>query len=252
MDTRIALVTGGNRGFGRSAALALAGDGADVIITYRETVEEAHAVVKEIRALGREAGALRVDLSRAERFTEFDWELGELLGDVWGRTTFDHLVNNAGHGILTTLGTTALDDVQSLVDVHFTGVYFLTQQLAPRIADGGSIVNISSVLARSAGEGWSVYAAMKGAVEVLTRYHAQELGKRGIRVNVVAPGPAATDFLDGTIRDDAAVREMLGAQAALGRVAEADDIGPVIAAVLSDRFGWVTGQRIEASGGAAL
>jgi NAD(P)-dependent dehydrogenase (short-subunit alcohol dehydrogenase family) len=252
MGTRIALITGGNRGLGRSASLALAADGVDVIITYRGNADEARAVAKEIQETGREAGVLRLDTSAVDSFAEFDSELGNLLGDKWGRDTLDHLVNNAGHGTLTALGETSLEDVQALVNVHFVGVYFLTQQLAPRITDGGSIVNISSMLARSSGDGWSVYGAMKGAVEVLTRYHAQELGRRGIRVNAVAPGPAATGFLGGVIRDNAEVREALGAQAALGRVATPDDLGPIIADVLSDRFRWVTGQRIEASGGAAL
>jgi len=120
------------------------------------------------------------------------------------------------------------------------------------VADGGSIVNISSVLARFSGDGWSVYGAMQGAVEVLTRYHAQELGARGIRVNTIAPGPAATDFLGGAIRDNSELQEILGKQAALGRVAVPADIGPLVAAALSNRFGWVTGQRIEASGSTNL
>ncbi|ONH26040.1 SDR family NAD(P)-dependent oxidoreductase [Pseudofrankia asymbiotica] len=168
------------------------------------------------------------------------------------RTPHHYLVNNAGNSAQTPLGSTSVETVDALFAVHFKGVFFLTQALAPVLTDGGAIVNLSSGLARFAGDGWSVYGAMKGAIDVLSRYLAKELGPRGIRVNSVAPGPIATDFGGGTMRDNEQARSHMAAQAALGRVGEPDDIGPLIATMLSDRTHWITGQRVEASGGTLL
>lgn len=250
---RIAVITGGNRGLGHASALAIARAGIDVIITYRSNGDEAARVVDSITALGRAALALQLDTTRFDDLPRFGDELARALRDRWQRDDFDYLINNAGIAATTSLGTTEKAEIDSLVDVHFTGVYLLTQALTPMIADGGRVVNLSSGLARFVSPGgWSVYAAMKGAVEVLTRYWASELGGRGITVNTIAPGPIATDFGGGMVRDNAGLRQLLSDQAALGRVGEPDDIGEAIALMLADGFGWVTAQRIEASGGSKI
>lgn len=250
-DNKTALITGGNRGLGRATALAVAADGVDVILTYRTNKDEALDVVAEIESAGRRAAALRLDTADVAGFDAFAGDVRATLGS-WGRDTLDYLVNNAGHAAATRLGSTSVEDVDLLFAVHFKGVYFLTQTIAPLLADGGAIVNLSSGLSRFAGDGWSVYGAMKGAIDVLTRYLAKELGPRGIRVNAVAPGPIATDFGGGSMRDNEQARSFMAGQAAFGRVGEADDIGPLIATMLSDRTGWITGQRVEASGGTLL
>ncbi|WP_136517953.1 SDR family NAD(P)-dependent oxidoreductase [Cellulomonas telluris] len=250
---RIALVTGGNRGLGRAAVLALAADGVDVVLTYRQHEDEARAVVDEVTATGRRAAALRLDTGDTAQVDAFPARLAEALAATWGTDRFDVLVNNAGHALPTPLGETTADDLQSLFDVHVRGVFLLTQGVAPMLRDGGRVVNLSSGLARFVQPGGlSAYGAMKAAVEALTRYWAVELGERGVTVNVVAPGPVATDFGGGRVRDAAEVRAALGTQAALGRVGEAADIGPVVAALASPALGWVTGQRLEASGGTRL
>ncbi|MDT7580932.1 MAG: hypothetical protein QOK35_2196 [Pseudonocardiales bacterium] len=251
-DTKIALITGGNRGLGRAAALALASAGTDVVLTYRSNRDEATAVVGEIEARGRKAVALQLDTTAFATFDAFVDALRGALKETWQRDTVDHLVNNAGIAATTTLGETAPETIDTLFDVHFKGVYLFTQAVVPLLADGGRILNTSTGLARFTGPGYSVYGSMKGAVEVLTRYWAQELGPRGITVNVVAPGPVATDFGGGYLRDNTAARDAMGARAALGRIGEPDDIGALVAALLADGTHWMTGQRIEASGGTLL
>ncbi len=248
---RTAVVTGGNRGLGRSTVLALARDGVDVVLTYRSHHSEAAAVVAEAAALGAHAAALQLDTAEPTTFPAFADELRTTLA-AWGRSTVDLLVNNAGHATITRLGATTAADLDGLYAVHFRAPFLLTQELAPVLADGGAVVNLSSGLARFAGDGWSAYGSMKAAVEQLTRYWAKELGVRGIRVNAVAPGPIGTDFGGGTVRDNDAIRQAMAGQAALGRVGEPDDIGPLVAALLTDSMRWVTGQRIEASGGTLL
>jgi NAD(P)-dependent dehydrogenase (short-subunit alcohol dehydrogenase family) len=249
---RIALVTGANRGLGRATALRLAEDGTDLLITYRSHAEEAQAVVDAATALGRTAHAFRLDTGRIEEFGPFADELRRVLKDSWGREDFDFLVNNAGGGHMSPFAETSVQAFDELMNVHLRGVYFLTQTLAPLLADGGRIINVSSGLARFTLPGASAYAAMKGAVEVLTRYLAKELGARGITANIVAPGPTATDFGGGAVRDDAQARARLDGLTALGRVGEPEDIGGVVAALLSERTGWINGQRVEASGGMLL
>jgi NAD(P)-dependent dehydrogenase (short-subunit alcohol dehydrogenase family) len=249
---RIALITGGNRGIGRSTALALAAKGVDSVITYRSHAEECDAVVAELEALGRKGVALRLDTGDTSQFEAFSGALATALQETWGRDTFDYLVNNAGNSSNSSFTEVTEEEFDGLVDIHFKGVFFLTQRLLGQIADGGSIVNISSGLARFSFPNRIAYGSVKGAVEVLTRYLALELGPRGINVNCVAPGAVATDFSGGVVRDTPAMQESLAENTALGRHAVADDIGPVIAAVLGDENQWVTGQRIEASGGMHL
>ena len=250
--TRIALITGGNRGIGRSTALQLARDGVDLIITFRSHAGEADAVVASVRELGRTAVALRLDVGDVSSFDAFAQTVRGVLRETWDRDTFDVLVNNGGLQITSPFADVTEADFDRLVDVHFKGVFFLTQKLLPLLADGGSIVNVSTGQTRFYTPERAVYAAAKGAVEVLTRFLAQELGPRGITVNTIAPGAVATDFSDGLVRDTPAVQEAIAANTALGRYAVADDIGPAIAALLGDGTRWVTGQRIEVSGGVHL
>ncbi|MGQ9365561.1 SDR family NAD(P)-dependent oxidoreductase [Azospirillum sp. ST 5-10] len=250
--TTITLITGASRGLGRSAALAVARRGGDVVLTYRNRAEDAQAVVAEIQAMGRTAAAFPLDAGDVAAFAPFAERLRTTLRDTWSRETFDHLVNNAGHGDCALIGETTEAQFDRLVDVHFKGVYFLTQTLLPLIADGGRIVNLSSGLTRVSFPGYAAYAAVKGAVEVLTRYMAKELGGRGIAVNTVAPGAIETDFGGGAVRDDAAVNRLFAGMTALGRAGVPDDIGPMIASLLSDDNRWVTAQRIEVSGGQGI
>jgi NAD(P)-dependent dehydrogenase (short-subunit alcohol dehydrogenase family) len=249
---RIALITGGNRGIGRSTAIALAAKGVDSVITYRSHAEEAEAVVAELQGLGRTAAALQLDVGDSAGFATFAATLTETLRDTWGRDNFDYLVNNAGNSSGSSLATVTEAEFDRLIDIHYKGVLFLTQRLVDLIADGGGIVNISSGLARFVFPNRIAYGSVKGAVEVLSRYLAAELGPRGIRVNVVAPGAVATDFSGGVVRDNPEYQEAIAEHTALGRHAVADDIGPVIASLLGDDNHWVTGQRIEASGGMHL
>ncbi len=250
--TPIALVTGGSRGLGRATALALAAQGTDVVLTYQRNADEAASSVAQIQAMGRRAVALQLDVGDSRSFAAFTEQLRAALAQNWQREQFDFLVNNAGVGINAPFAQTTEAQFDTLVNIHLKGVFFLTQALLPLIADGGRIVNLSSGLARFAMPGYAAYAAMKGGVEVLTRYLAQELGPRGIRVNVVAPGAIATDFGGGAVRDNAQINQHIAAQTALGRVGEADDIGPVIASLLAPGTGWINGQRVEAAGGIHL
>ncbi|WP_218827838.1 SDR family NAD(P)-dependent oxidoreductase [Paenibacillus rigui] len=250
--TQIALVTGGSRGLGRNSALALAKKGIDVIVTYHSKREEAEAVVQQIEAGGRKAAALQLDAGLISSFDGFVQELTGVLRGKWDRGTIDYLVNNAGFGIGASFETTTEEQFDSLMNVHFKGVFFLTQKLLPHLEDNGGIVNLSTGLTRFASNGYSAYAAMKGAIEVLTKYLAKELGDRGIRVNAVAPGAIATDFGGGVLKSNQTVRDQISSVIALGRVGEADDIGGVVASLCSPEMGWVNAQRIEASGGMNL
>ena len=249
--TPIALATGGSRGLGRNAALKLAQQGADVILTYRSNRAEAETVVAQIEALGRRAAALPLDAADAGSFDAFAAQLRDGLAG-WQRERFDWLLNNAGIGIHASIADTSEAQFDELVNIHFKGVFFLTQKLLPLIADGGRILNVSTGLTRFALPGYAAYASMKGAIEVLTKYLAKELGPRGISVNVLAPGAIETDFGHGAVRDNAELNRYIAAQTALGRVGLPDDIGDVIAALLSPASRWVNAQRIEASGGMFL
>lgn len=250
--TTIALVTGGSRGLGRDTALNIARHGGDVILTYQSRVDDAQAVVAEIKAMDRKAVALQLDTGDVAAFAPFAEKLRVTLRETWQRDRFDHLVNNAGHGDYAAIAETTEGQFDRLVNVHFKGVFFLTQTLLPLIADGGRIVNTSTGLTRFAYPGYAAYAAVKGAVEVLTVYLAKELGARGIAVNTVAPGAIETDFGGGAVRDNPEINRSLASITALGRVGVPDDIGPMIASLLSPDNRWVNAQRIEVSGGQAI
>ena len=245
----ITLITGASRGLGRNTALSVARRGGDVVLTYQSRREDALTVVAEIEAMGRKALAFRLDSGDAASFPAFAGTLRTALRETWGRDSFDHLVNNAGHGDYALIGETTEAQFDGLVNVHFKGVYFLTQALLPLLADGGRIVNLSSGLTRTSYPGYAAYAAVKGAVEVLTRYMAKELGARGIAVNTVAPGAIETDFGGGAVRDNPDINRIFAGITALGRVGVPDDIGPMIASLLSQDNRWVNAQRIEVSGG---
>lgn len=250
--TPIALITGGSRGLGRSTALKLAEHGTDVIITYHRSQNEADAVVQQIEAAGRKGAALRLDSSDVAGFEPFAQRLGALLRSRFGAERLDYLVNNAGFGDDASIAQATEEQFDRLMNVHLKGVLFLTQRLLPLIADGGRIINISSGLTRFTFPGKAVYAAMKGAVEVLSRYMAKELGPRRIAVNTVAPGAVATDFGGGVVRDNPNVNQAVAAVTALGRVGLPEDIGGAIAHLLAKESGWINGQRIEISGGMSL
>lgn len=252
MSTSIALITGGSRGLGKSTALKLAEQGVDVVLTYRSNTSEATKVVAQIEQMGRRAVALPLDVGDSKSFRDFAAVLKRTLAQTWQREQFDHLINNAGVGVHASFAETTEAQFDELVNVHFKGTFFLTQTLLPLLADGGRIVNISSGLARFALPGYAAYAAMKGGVEVLTRYLAKELGARGISVNTVAPGAIETDFGGGAVRDNAQLNAMIASQTALGRVGLPDDIGGAIASLLSPGTAWINAQRIEVSGGQSI
>ncbi len=252
MRERIALVTGGSRGLGKNAVLKLAAEGTDIILTWNSSQQEAQEVVREIERKGRKAAALQLNVGDTASFARFAQQVKETLTHVWQRDTFDYLVNNAGTGLYAPYTETTEAQFDDAVNIHFKGPFFLTQQLLPLIKDGGRILNVSSGLARFTQPGSGTYAAMKGAMEVLTRYQAKELGVRGISVNIIAPGAIETDFGGERVRDNAELNQLLASQTALGRVGLPDDIGDAIAALLSDKLGWMNAQRIEVSGGMFL
>jgi NAD(P)-dependent dehydrogenase (short-subunit alcohol dehydrogenase family) len=248
----IALITGGSRGLGRNMALHLAERGVDSIITYRSAAAEAEDVVRAITAKGRRSAALPLDLAQSSTFEAFARSVRGELRERWQRDDFDFLVNNGGMGGHIEFLATTEAQFDEMMNVHLKGTFFLTQKLAPLIADGGRIVNISSGLARFTFPGSAVYAVMKGGVEVLTRYLAKELGSRKISVNTLAPGAIETDFNGGLVRDNPELNRQIAAQTALGRVGLPDDIGGAVAMLLAPENHWITGQRIEASGGMLL
>lgn len=250
--TKIALITGGSRGLGRSMALHLAERGVDVVFTYRSAEPEAESVRGLIAAKGRKALALPLNVGDSASFGAFAERLRAALAQQWGRSSFDFLVNNAGTGLHKSFLETTEAELDELFNVHLRGVFFLTQKLVPLLADGGRIINVSSGLARFSLPGSSAYAVMKGGVEVLTRYLATELAPRQITVNTLAPGAIATDFNGGAVRDNPGLNQMVASRTALGRVGVPDDIGGAVALLLAPEAGWITGQRIEASGGMLL
>ena len=250
-SNKIAIVTGGSRGLGRSTVLSLARRGVDSIFTYHANRAEAEKVVGLVAEAGRKAIALQLDTGDVRAFDPFVQRVRQALAEL-GAERFDYLVNNAGTSLHKAFEQTTEEELDRLYNVHFKGVFFLTQKLLPILGDGGRIVNISSALARFTNPGSSAYGSMKGAVEVLTRYLAKELGPRGIAINTVAPGAIATDFSGGMVRDNPEVNQRVADMTALGRAGQPDDIGPMIAALLAEDNRWINGQRIEVSGGMAL
>lgn len=250
--TPIAVITGASRGLGKNTALKLAAQGIDIILTYQTNAAAAAEVVAEIEWLGRKAVALPLDVSDSGSFAEFATQVSTVLAHTWQRESFNYLINNAGIGIHVPMAETSIEQFDTLMNIHVKGPFFLTQTLLPQLMDGGSIVNISTGLTRFAIPGFGAYATMKGAVETMTKYWAKELGPRGIRVNVLAPGAIETDFGGGAVRDNEQMNQLLAQQTALGRVGLPDDIGGAISALLSPEAAWINAQRIEASGGMFL
>ncbi len=249
MTNKIALITGGSRGLGKNSAIRLAEKGIDVIITYNTKIDDANAVVSEIESMGRKAVALKLDVGNTSSFGDFIAQVSQTLKDKWQTEKFDFLINNAGFGATIPFTEATEEDFDKLLNVHFKGVYFLTQKILAIINDQGSIINLSSGTTRFSNPGYSIYASMKGAIEVFTKYLAKELGARGINVNVLAPGAIETDFNNAAIRNNPQLKNMIAANTALGRTGVANDIGGIIAFLCSDEAKWITGQRIEATGG---
>jgi NAD(P)-dependent dehydrogenase (short-subunit alcohol dehydrogenase family) len=249
---KIAIVTGGSRGLGKNTVLHMAEKNIGAILTYRDRKEDAASVVSEVEEKGGRAVALQLDVGQTKAFPEFVRAVKEVLANKWQTDRFDFLVNNAGAGMTVPFTEMTEEQFDSLMNVHFRGAYFLTQKLLSLMNDGGRIINLSSGTTRITLPGYSVYAPLKGAVEVWTRYLAKELGPRKIAVNVVAPGAIETDFNGGRVRDNKEFNKMIAGITALGRVGVPDDIGPLITAMCLEETRWVNGQRIEASGGQGI
>lgn len=249
---KTALITGGSRGLGRNMALAIAKKGMDVALTYHSNQSEAEKVATEIRTLGQKAYIFQLDTRDVLQFDDFAGQLTEALQQQNGSPHIDFLINNAGTALYAPVTETTEEQLDNIFNIHYKGVFFLTQKLLPYLNDGGGIINISSGLTRIMIPGSSVYGSMKAAVETLTRYLAKELGGRKIRANVVAPGAIETDFGGGRTRDNKDINTMIASATALGRVGLPDDIGGVVAFLCTEDAYWINGQRIEVSGGQSL
>lgn len=250
--TKIALVTGGSRGLGKDMSIALAKKGIDVVLTYNTNSEAANTVVTEIKKLDQKAYAFQLDTAKTNSFDDFVKTVTATLQKETGSPNFDFLVNNAGTALYAPASGTTEEQLDTIFNVHYKGVFFLTQKALPFINSGGGIVNISSGLTRMTLPGSSVYASIKGAIEIYSRYLAKELGERKIRVNALAPGAIATDFGGGMVRDNKEYNDRISGLTALGRVGLPDDIGKVVAFLCTDDAYWINGQRIEVSGGQNL
>jgi NAD(P)-dependent dehydrogenase (short-subunit alcohol dehydrogenase family) len=251
-ENKIALVTGGSRGLGKNMAMRLADYGNDVIITYHSQKDAADSVVSEIEAKGKKAAVLQYDSSDFKSLNNFLQNVTQTLQAKWSTNKFDFLINNAGIGATIPFTQVTEADFDRFMNIHFKSIYFLTQKLLPIINDQGRIINISTGTTRFSNPGYSVYASMKGAIEVFTKYLAKETGARGITVNVVAPGPIETDFNNAVLRNNPDRKNILASLTPLGRVGVAEDIGGIVAFLCSKDAGWINGQRIEASGGINL
>lgn len=249
LPDRIAVITGASRGLGRSMAQHLARAGVGVVGTFNHNRDEAETLVTEIGEAGGTSAVLHLDVADSRSFGAFAAALRATLQTTFGRENFDYLVNNAGIGINAPFAETTEEQFDELVRIQLKAPFFLSQELLAMLAEGGMILNVSSGLARFTNPGYAAYAATKGGIEVLTRYMALELGERGIRVNVVAPGAIETDFAGGVTRDNPQINERVASTIPLGRVGVPDDIGRAVAATLSDDLAWTNGTRIEVSGG---
>lgn len=242
----IVIITGGSRGLGASAAIQCAKRSMGVILTYNSNSEAAADVVRAVEKAGSKAVALKLDVGDSGSFAGFADEIRAALRTNWNRDDFDFLVNNAGYGIYGPIPTVTEEQFDGLFNVHLKGPFFLTQALLPLMTDGGHVINITSATSRVATAGVAPYAAFKGGLEVLTRYFAKEFGDRRIRANSIAPGAIRTE-LGGGLNDE--FEAMLAGQTALGRVGEPDDVGCMIASLLSDDNRWINAQNIEVAGG---
>ncbi|RFS26338.1 SDR family NAD(P)-dependent oxidoreductase [Chitinophaga silvatica] len=249
---KIALVTGGSRGLGKNMALKLAQQGHDIIITYKSNQDDANAVLSEIAKAGSNGAAFKLDTADVSSFDSFFAEISKYLQETTGKSGFDFLVNNAGIDRRALIPETTETQFDELCNVHLKGVFFLTQKALPLIADNGRIINLSTGLARFVTPGYAAYAAMKGGIEVFTRYLAKEVGSRGITANVVAPGIIETDFTRSVFEHAPQAIQFITSQTALGRTGVPDDIGGIVAFLCSEDARWITAQRIEASGGMFL
>lgn len=252
IKNKIALVTGGSRGLGRDMAINIAKKGLDVVLTYHKNQTAADDVEKEITSMGRKAKALQLDTSDIKSFQAFEARLSSTLNFEYGTTRFDYLINNAGTGVYGSVAETTEETFDNMLNIHFKGVYFLSQKMLPLLNDGGGIINISSGLTRTCFPNVSAYASMKGAIETYTKCLAKELGSRKITANVVAPGAIATDFGGGSNKHNEEKRKAIASITALGRVGAPEDVGGVVAFLCTAEAGWINGQRIELSGGMAL
>jgi NAD(P)-dependent dehydrogenase (short-subunit alcohol dehydrogenase family) len=252
MQKKIALVTGGSRGLGKDMALSLAKKGIDIILTYHSNLAGAHEVISMIESMGRKAVALQFDANHLSTYPEFIRQLKEQLLKTWKTEKIDYLINNAGIGATIPIAEVTEEKFDELMNIHFKGVYFLTQKILPMMNNGGGVVFISSGTTRFCVPGYSVYSSLKAAMEVFTKYVAKEYGQQGIRANIVAPGPIETDFNNAAIRSNPQMKAYLSGISALGRVGNADDIGSVVAFLCTDEAKWINGQRIEVSGGIML
>lgn len=249
MSGKIVLITGGNRGLGKAMAINIAQKALDVVITYRNNSDQAQEVVNEINALGRKAAAIQLDLANLQHLNAFVTDLQATLAQTFQAAAIDYVVQNAGMGATVPFAQVTSELFDEFLNVHFKGPFFLTQALLPILNDGGGIINISSGTTRFANPGYSVYASMKGAMEILTKYQAKELGARGIRANIVAPGPVETDFNNAAIRSNPQLKQFLSNLSPLGRVGVPEDIAGFVAFLCTDEGRWINGQRLEISGG---
>ncbi|MEC9284280.1 MAG: SDR family oxidoreductase [Bdellovibrionota bacterium] len=249
---KIAFITGANRGLGRQAAIELAKKNINILFSYRSNEEEAMKLVEELKILGVKSTALQLEMKNHSSYSGFIEQLTKLLNEDYETDRIDYVLNNAGQALYSPIQDTSEEDFDEIIDVHFKGVFFLTQKLLPLLNDGASILNVSSGLARFSYPGSAVYASTKTAIETLSRYLAVELAPRKIRVNCIAPGAIATDFGGGKVRDTKTLNDTIAANTALGRVGLAEDIGPIMAEILAGNLNWVNGQRIESSGGIHL
>lgn len=249
MKTKIGLVTGGSKGIGKNIAICLAKDEIDIVLTFKSDEKGANETAEEIRSLGRKAICMKLDMTIFKNIHPFIDELKLTLNKEWGVNNLDFLVNNAGMGTTVPIEKVTEEIFDNFLNVHFKGVYFLTQGILEFMNAGGRIINISTGTTRFSNPGYSVYASMKGAIEIYTKYIAKEFGKNGIGANIVAPGPVETDFNNAAIRSNPQFKSMLGSITSLGRVGVPEDIGGVVAFLCSEKGAWINGQRIEVSGG---